>query len=89
MTSYLSDYTLPNEKTISSDAEKALIKHLQPEYNKILYNSFPKENDLINVDYHNTIFYGFSDPITLTYKSGKIKGGEFEYDKDYISVESK
>lgn len=86
ISSYLSDYKLPSDKTISLDAEKALIKHLQPEYNKILYDSFPKKTDLINVDYHNTIFYGFSDPIDLIYKKGRIKGGEFLYDKDYISV---
>jgi hypothetical protein len=87
MTSYISDYILPSNKTLSLDAEKALIKHLQPEYNKILYNSFPKENDLIHSDYHSTIFYGFNDPITLVYKNGRIKGGEFLTDKDYISVE--
>lgn len=86
ITSYLSDYILPSDKTISLDAEKALIKHLQPEYNKVLYNSFPNENDLINTDYHNTIFYGFNDPITLLYKNGRIRGGKLLTDKDYISV---
>jgi hypothetical protein len=86
---YLNHYKLPDDKTISLDAEKALIKHLQPKYNKILYNNFPKKNDLINNDYHDVILYGLSDPITLIYDNGKTKGGSLFDDKDYISVEQK
>ncbi len=90
MSDYLTDYLLPSEKTISLDAEKALIKHLQPKYNKVLYKSFPQNNDLVNTDYHDTIFYAFSDPIKLVYDNGEIKGGEFYDDnRDYIIVENK
>lgn len=88
MSDYITSYILPSDKTISLDAEKALIKHLQPQYNKILYNSFPGKNDLINTDYHNVFLYALNDPITLIYEKGSIKGGDsFLDERDYISVE--
>ena len=86
ITNYLTDYILPSDKTISLDAEKALIKHLQPEYNRILYKSFPKENDLINKDYHNLILYGLTDPIKLMYENGELKGNSELSNRDYVSV---
>lgn len=88
MSDYLSEYLLPSEKSISLDAEKALIKHLQPKYNKVLYKSFPKENDLINSDFHDTFFYSFSDPIKLIYNNGKIKGDKLFSERDYIVVQN-
>lgn len=85
---YIHNYSLPSDKVISLDAEKALIKHLQPQYNKILYDSFPNRNDLVNTDYHSVILYALSDPITLIYNKGNIKGGDFIKDeRDYIAVE--
>lgn len=89
MSDYMTDYLLPSKKTISLDAEKALIKHLLPKYNKILYKSFPNESDLVNSDFHDTIFYAFSDPIKLIYENGEIKGGELYGERDYITVENK
>jgi hypothetical protein len=86
MSNYLLDYILPSKKTISFDAEKVLIKHLQPGYNRILYNSFPGKGDLVNMDYHNVILYGLSDPIKLIYNNGELKGGDLN-ERDYISVE--
>lgn len=83
-------YYFPNDKIISSDAEKALIKYLQPQYNNILYNSFPNKKDLINSDFHSEISYAFSDPITLIYNKGIIKGGSlYDDERDYISVKKK
>ncbi|GEQ87445.1 hypothetical protein ULMS_29530 [Patiriisocius marinistellae] len=89
ITNYLTDYILPSDKTISLDAEKALIKHLQPEYNRILYKSFPNEKDLINKDYHNLILYGLTDPIKLMYKNGELKGNSESSNRDYVSVKKK
>ena len=86
---YIQEYTLPSHKAVSSDAEKALIRHLQPQYNKILYNSYPRKNDLINTDFHSVILYAFSDPIKLIYDSGSITGGQYLDERDYISVERK
>lgn len=84
---YLNSYVAPNDKTISLDAEKVIIKHLQPRYNRVLFKSYPTKNDLIYNDVHNTILYSFSDPITLIYYNGAIKGGELNENKNYISVE--
>lgn len=79
---------MPSDKVISLDAEKALIKHLQPQYNKILYDSIPNRNDLVNTDYHSVILYALSDPITLIYNKGNIKGGDFIKDeRNYIAVD--
>lgn len=86
---YLSNYLLPNDRTVSLDAEKALIKHLQPEYNKILYNSYPNENDLLSKDFHDVILYCFTDPITLVYQNGLIGGSQNLDERDYISVKKK
>jgi hypothetical protein len=88
MSDYMTDYLLPSEKAISLDAEKALIKHLLPKYNKILYKSFPNKSDLVNSDFHDTIFYAFCDPIKLIYENGEIKGGELYGERDYITVEN-
>lgn len=88
ISNYIHNYYLPSDKIISADAEKVLIKHLQPKYNKILYKSFPNKNDLINTDYHSVILYALNDPITLVYDKGIIKGGSMlEDERDYISVE--
>jgi len=89
ISNYLTDYILPSDKTISLDAEKALIKHLQPEYNRILYKSFPNKIDLINQDYHNLILYGLTDPIKLNYKNGELNGNKDWGERNYISVERK
>ncbi|WP_312398739.1 hypothetical protein [Chryseobacterium sp.] len=87
MSDYILNYTLPSDKKISLDAEKALINHLQPAYNKILYNSFPSKDDLIHTDYHSVFLYAINDPISLIYEKGKIKGGKLGTGRDFISVE--
>jgi len=86
---FLNNYRTPDDRTISLDAEKALIKHLQPEYNKVLYKSYPKRDDLINMDVHDIILYGFVDPITLIYENGQIRGDENILDRDYLTIEQK
>lgn len=86
---FINNYVLPSDKTISLDAEKALIKHLQPGYNRILYDTFPNKADLVHQDFHNLILYSFCDPITLVYKHGIIKGDINPDDRDYVEVERK
>lgn len=87
MAKYMTDYVLPSKKVISLDAEKALIKHMQPGYNRVLFKNFPSKTDLVNVDYHNLILYGLTDPIELIYDKGTISGNIDFSDRDYISVE--
>lgn len=83
---FINNYNLPSDKSISLDAEKALIKYLQPQYNKVLYKTFPSNDDLINNDFHNTFLYAISDPIILNYNTGIIRGGKFMEDRDYIEI---
>jgi hypothetical protein len=89
MADFLLNYKLPSDKSVSLDAEKALIKHLQPHYNKILYHSFPQGSDLVNTDFHSVILYAFCDPISLIYEQGTIKGGKFGEERNFIAVEKK
>ncbi len=86
---YLINYKAPNDKTILLDAEKAIVKNLQPKYNRILFKTFPNKNDLVNSDKHDVIMYSFGDPIKLIYDNGTIKGGNLYDKKDYISVKNK
>jgi hypothetical protein len=89
ISNFIHNYSLPDVKTVSLDAEKALIQHLQPGYNKIMYNSYPNKSDLINKDPHSVFLYSFTDPITLIYEEGIIKGDEFIERRNFISVKSK
>jgi hypothetical protein len=65
---------IPTPKTISLDAEKALIKAMQPKYNKEFYNNYPKSRDGLHK--HNFDGYSFRihSYVTLLYENGKIKG---------------
>ncbi|MBI3232651.1 MAG: hypothetical protein HYZ42_01180 [Bacteroidetes bacterium] len=64
-----------DQKTIFLDAEKALIKAMQPKYNKEVYKSYPKSKD--GLFKHNLTLYSytFTDPISLIYEEGAIDGG--------------
>lgn len=83
---YMMNYQMPTNKTLSLDAEKALIKTMKPEYNKTIFKSYPNDNDLINIDNHHTIVYSLSDPIRLIYESKVIKGDESTTERDFIVV---
>ena len=84
---FIQNYKSPNSISISLDMEKTLISNLKPEYNRVMYSSFPKKNDLVNSDYHERIIYGFTDPITLVYNSGIISGNQSLINRDYLVVD--
>jgi hypothetical protein len=86
LVNYLSNYHLPTDKTVSIDAEKVLIKYLQPEYNRVLYKSYPNNDDLLEKDIHEAILYSFTDPIALKYRNGTIRGSQYISKRDYISA---
>jgi len=65
----------PKQEKIFLDAEKALIKAMQPAYNKEMFNSYPISKDGLYNDNYNAISYTFMDPIVLIYDEGEIKGG--------------
>ena len=65
----------PDQENIFLDAEKALIKAMQPKYNKEMFNNYPVSRDGLYKEKYDSISYTFMDPITLDYSLGEIKGG--------------
>lgn len=65
----------PEQRTIFLDAEKALIKAMQPKYNDELFKNYPKSADGLYKHQYDNISYSFMDPITLVYEKGEIEGG--------------
>lgn len=74
MTSSLLGENFPSRERIFLDAEKALIKAMQPKYNKELFKSYPQSKDGLYNDNYDYISYSFIDPIVLTYQEGEIRG---------------
>jgi hypothetical protein len=65
----------PEQENIFLDTEKALIKSMQPRYNKELFKKYPISKDGLYNKKYDAICYTFMDPITLYYKEGEIIGG--------------
>ena len=82
----LKETNLPPAKTISLDAEKALIKAMQPGYNKQFYNNYPSSRD--GLSSYNLDGYSFQilSPVILEYKNGLIKGAP-NYNADSILIQ--
>jgi len=64
----------PDQEKIFLDAEKALIKAMKPNYNKVLFKNYPVSKDGLYNEKYNTISYSFIDPIVLIYDEGEISG---------------
>lgn len=88
MTDSLMGKNYPEQKTVFLDAEKALIKAMQPKHNKILFKNYPKSKD--GLYKHNFDNYGFTfmDSITLEYEKGEIRGGLNMMGGDIISIKN-
>jgi len=80
---------LPDKKTISLDAEKALVKLLNPEYNHPTkrFPSYPKSTDGLYQFNFNRFVYQIKDNITLQYSDVEIVGNIVENLSDMICVE--
>jgi hypothetical protein len=65
----------PEKEKVFLDAEKALIKAMQPSYNKEMFKNYPVSKDGLYNDNYDSISYTFMDPITLLYEDGEINGG--------------
>jgi len=76
----------PDQKTIFLDAEKALVKAMQPKHNKILFKNYPKSKDGLHKHNYDAFSYTFMDPITLKYDFGEIEGGLYYLGGDTIIV---
>jgi hypothetical protein len=77
---------LPTQKTIYLDAEKALIHAMQPSYNEELFRNYPKSVDGLHKHKLDMVNYTFTDPITLVYEKGEIRGGLSRSGGDAIRV---
>ena len=76
----------PDQEKVFLDAEKALIKAMQPSYNKELFKSYPFSKDGLYHDHYDAISYTFIDPIILTFKEGEIRGGLTHIGGDTILI---
>lgn len=74
MTASILGENFPKQEKIFLDAEKALIKAMEPNYNKELFKNYPKSADGLYKDKYDYISYSFVDPITLKYEQGEING---------------
>ena len=79
--------TYPKQETVFIDAEKAIIKSMQPQYNKELFKNYPVSKDGLHKANYNLVTYSFSDPITLVYSGGEIVGELSVMGGDTIVVE--
>lgn len=65
----------PDQEKVFLDAEKALIKAMEPLYNTEMFKNYPISKDGLYKDNYNSISYTFIDPIVLKYNNGEIRGG--------------
>jgi hypothetical protein len=64
-----------DHKKIVIDAEKAFISLLQPNYNKVKFNQYPKGKDGLFNSKLDRYTYSIGEAITFNTPYGKIKGG--------------
>lgn len=76
----------PDQKKVFLDAEKALIKAMQPSYNKEMFDNYPVSKDGLYNDNYDAISYTLIDPIVLTYEVGIIRGGLTHIGGDAILI---
>lgn len=77
---------MPDQRTIYLDAEKALIHAMQPKYNEELFKNYLKSIDGPHKHSFNSIAYTLTDPITLVYDNGEIRGGLSPWGGDTIRI---
>ncbi len=82
--------SLPDKKTVSLDAEKLLIKLLNPEYNHPTkrFPNYPKSKDGLAKFNFNRYIYQLKDDITLEYSDTVIVGNSVEESADIIMIEN-
>lgn len=78
---------LPDADRIYTDAEKALIRALQPSYNRVRYVQYPRNRGGLYRSGFDTYSYTFMDPITLAYNDISIHGGLNHMGGDAIVVQ--
>ncbi len=76
----------PEQEKVFLDAEKALIKAMEPSYNNEMFKKYPISKDGLYSDKYNSISYTFTDPIILKYNNGDIRGGLTHIGGDTILI---
>jgi hypothetical protein len=76
----------PEKTHVDNDVEKALVKALNPQYNKIKFKQYPESIDGLYSYKFDTISYSLSDPIALVYENGTINGASYFVNGDMIMV---
>ena len=76
----------PEQEKVFLDAEKALIKAMQPLYNKKMFDNYPISKDGLYNDNYDAISYTLIDPIVLSYENGTIRGGLTHIGGDAILI---
>lgn len=80
--------SLPDNKTVSQDAEKALVKLLNPEYNHPTkrFPKYPKSKDGLHKFNFDRFAYLLKEDITLIYNDVEIVGSSDENKADIIVI---
>ena len=82
-------------KKLVADAEKAFVSLLQPEYNVVKFNQYPKSSDGLFDSKLDRYSYSIGEAITFNTAHGRIKGGRngdlggLSNKADFISVDKK
>ncbi|WP_370559633.1 hypothetical protein NMD70_08435 [Edwardsiella tarda] len=82
-------------KNIVADAEKAFVSLLQPNYNKVIFQQYPKGADGLYNSKLDRYVYSIGEAITFNTPLGQIKGGRngdfggMSNKADFISVDKK
>lgn len=78
---------IPSKKTISLDAEKALINAMQPKYNKEFYRNYPKSKDGLHQFNLDGYSFRIHSHVILKYENGSIIGFPHVISSDAIVIE--
>lgn len=68
-----------DHKKIVVDAEKAFVSLLQPNYNTVVFNQYPKSDDGLFNSKLDRYTYSIGEAITFNTPHGRIKGGRDRY----------
>lgn len=77
----------PTDKDVSLDAEKVLIKVLDPTYNDKKFPNYPKSKDGLYKFNFNRFAYQISENVTLAYSNGEIVGNINDNLSDIIAIQ--
>ena len=88
MVATLTGENRPRQEAIFLDAEKALIKAMQPKHNKELFKNYPVSKDGLYSENYDSIIYTLMDPIKLKYELGEIDGGLSTLGGDAIIIKN-